>query len=376
VGDTTISWTDKTWNPIRGCSRVSPGCVNCYAERVANRFSDLGQPYEGLVNQHGRWNGVVRMVPEHLGDPLTWRAPKRVFVNSMSDLFHESLSNEQIAAVFGVMAAAPQHTFQVLTKRAERMREWVRWARGEFTMQQRGIVAAPNTTRALLDAALEFLGAAWKPRLDTAWRSHACEADAWPLPNVWLGVSVENQEAAEERIPHLIACAAAVRFLSCEPLLGPVDLGLPRTWLVGATARKILRDHGADESKTPQHLKPGPSLDWLIAGCESGHGARPCDVKWLRSLRDQCARAGVAFWLKQAAIDGERCDECGKVIRYRVFAPSNADASCDCTIEGAEPCEPVGVMEGGGSKSKRAGVIELPYLDGVQHAAFPEVSRG
>ena len=139
-GEHGIAWTDVTWNPVRGCSRVSEGCRNCYAERMATRFSGPGQPYEGLVTvpaggRHGesgrartgirgKWNGVVRLIPERLADPLHWRRPRKVFVNSMSDLFHESLSNEQIAAVFGVMAAAPQHTFQVLTKRANRMLAW------------------------------------------------------------------------------------------------------------------------------------------------------------------------------------------------------------------------------------------------------------
>ena len=198
--DSKIEWTDATWNPIRGCSRVSEGCRHCYAERVAARFSGPGQPYEGLVRisntLDGRkptgWNGTVRMVAEHLADPLRWKKPRRIFVNSMSDLFHERLTNEQIAAVFGVMAAAGSHTFQVLTKRAARMREWFAWA-GDH-----GASGARSACRA--SAAL-YLGALPEPP----------GADTWPLPNVWLGVSAENQAAADERIPDLLATPAAVR---------------------------------------------------------------------------------------------------------------------------------------------------------------------
>jgi len=202
---TGISWTDATWNPVRGCSRVSEGCRNCYAERVAARFSGPGQPYEDLADRErkgSKWTGVVRLIPAHLADPLRWRRPRRIFVNSMSDLFHESLTNEEIAAVFGVMAAAPQHTFQVLTKRARRMREWFEW------------IGTAN---------LDWLRTYAQRALDpTFTKRYVDRGTTWPLPNVWIGVSVENQEAADERIPDLVRTPAAVRFLSCEPLLGPV----------------------------------------------------------------------------------------------------------------------------------------------------------
>ncbi len=131
---TKIEWTDATWNPVRGCSRVSPGCQHCYAERMARRSDRPGGAYEGLTvlaHDGPRWNGKVRLVPEKLDEPLRWRKPRMVFVNSMSDLFHEDIPNEFIAAVFGVMAASPQHTFQVLTKRAERMRDWFQWVKQE-----------------------------------------------------------------------------------------------------------------------------------------------------------------------------------------------------------------------------------------------------
>ncbi len=271
------------------------------------------------------------MVPKHLADPLRWKKPRRIFVNSMSDLFHEKLSNEQIAAVFGVMAAAPQHTFQVLTKRAKRMREWFAWMN-----EQVEIDGDPWTT--LMRETTSLIG------VDTAWAKYLDENDhvedacfePWPLPHVWLGASVENQEAADERIPELLATPAEMRFLSCEPLLGSVDL------------TRIGEFRGESLSALEEvvgHVER-PRIDWIIAGCESGPGARACEVNWLRELRDQCANAGVAYFLKQAEL-----------------VPAVGGPL---------------VTLGKGAKQKGRGprevIIELPYLDGVQHAAFPEVS--
>jgi protein gp37 len=318
-----IAWCDQTWNPIRGCSRVSAGCVNCYAERVAARFSDEGQPYHGLADRTrsgSKWTGEVRMVEEHLADPLRWKKPRRIFVNSMSDLFHEKLTNEQIAAVFGVMAASPQHTFQVLTKRAKRMREWFGWMHSDpLVKMNMGVSAYMTVPRAV------------------AYREPHDQAQKWPLPNVWLGVSVENQAAADERIPELLATPATVRFLSCEPLIGAVDLTEISEWR-GEPLSALEECVG--------HIER-PRIDWVIAGCESGPGARPCEVAWLRDLRDQCASSGVAYFLKQATgTPGELAEGC--VVTWVVGADT-------------------------GSKQKSGGVIELPYLDGVQHIAFPEV---
>lgn len=241
---TGIEWTDETWNPIRGCSRVSEGCRHCYAERMAGRFSGPGQPYEGLAKRVGgeaRWTGKVRFDPKRLEDPLRWRKPRRVFVNSMSDLFHESLPDEVIADIFMVMALARRHTFQVLTKRPERMRQWF----------------AGNVS-----AAGRLIGYVRPRRGD--WT--AVEGPTWPLPNVWLGVSVEGA-GHEDRIAHLLAVPAAVRFVSAEPLLGPV--------------------------KVPN------GLDWVIAGGESGPNCRPMDLDWVRQLRDQCVQSRIPFFLKQ-----------------------------------------------------------------------------
>jgi protein gp37 len=328
MGDRTkISWTDTTWNPVRGCSRVSEGCRHCYAERVAVRFSGKGRAYEGLVRigKQSRgigargpmrrvpigWNGVVRLVPERLADPLKWKRPRRIFVNSMSDLFHEALDTAVIDQVLAVMLLAPHHTFQVLTKRADRMHAYL----SDPALYQRVLRAADEIRRD-------------RPQLSQIAISNPATV---PPPWIWWGVSVENQAAADERIPELLATPAAVRFLSCEPLLGPLALD-------GSTGgHDFLGDHtDRDED----------GLDWIISGCESGPDARWCDNDWLRSLRDQCASAGVAFFLKQASAHN-----------HHSITPNGE----------------LGVRCGDGSKRKAGGVIELPYLDGVMHAAFPEL---
>ncbi|MCA1811426.1 MAG: phage Gp37/Gp68 family protein [Halobacteriales archaeon] len=283
---TSIEWTDATWNPLRGCTAVSEGCRNCYAAGQAARFSGPGLPYEGLAKftpQGPRWTGEVRLVPEHLEDPLRWRKPRRVFVNSMSDLFHPAVSNEFISCVFAVMAAAPQHTFQVLTKRPERMAAWFEWAAQHPHREGPGI---GGPLAALGEAICNFEGNLPAPFHEET--DLSCLKVAWPLPNVWLGTSVEDQAAAEARIPHLLASPAVVRFLSCEPMLGPVDLrsatafGMAdpeTTWAAAARARR--------------------RVDWVIVGGESGRGARPMDLAWARSLRDQAQGAGAAFFFKQ-----------------------------------------------------------------------------
>ncbi len=296
--ESSIQWTDATWNPVRGCTVVSPGCANCYAMGVAARFSGDGQPYEGLARfstqrRLPQWTGVARLVPEHLADPLRWRRPRRIFVNSMSDLFHESLTNEEIAAVFGIMAAAPQHVFQVLTKRAKRMREWFEWV----SKRETGLFTERWSPRFFCFAsAAEAVGG----RSD-GWRIGTTGLGPWPLPNVWLGVSAEDQERADERIPDLLATPAAVRFVSAEPLLGPIDFEQLRGGELldaeGADFVNALRgstywangDHGANVN----------GLDWVIVGGESGPRARPFDLDWARSIVDQCVAAGVPVFVKQ-----------------------------------------------------------------------------
>lgn len=353
---TGISWTDATWNPIRDCSRVSEGCRHYYAELMAARFSGPGQPYEGLAEMHGSSvgrTGVVRFVPERLADPLRWRKPRRIFVNSMPDLFHESLTNERIATIFGVMAACPQHTFQVLTKRAKRMREWFDWL-DKYTESAAEELSAKCTV-SFRDAQelsrLDYvIGRALK-RIDgrAAERMRHIAADYeldWPLANMHLGVSVEDQEAADERIPELLTTPAAVRWISAEPLLGMIDIA-----------------QYFDPCSVPCGEEPWPELDWVVAGCESGPGARPCDADWLRSLRDQCAGSCVPFWLKQASevTSGIVAPACAPPEIINAVSPFDRTRFTDT------------VTAGPGSKRRSGGVIELPYLDGVQHKAQPRM---
>ena len=247
---TAIEWADRVWNPTVGCMKVSAGCENCYAIRSAYRASAMGwSAYDGLTRKLPdgslNWTGEVRRLPERLAAPFQWKKPARIFVDSMSDLFHDDVPDEFIEQVFGVMAQSPWHTYQVLTKRPARMVEVV-------TDLYERIWDDPD------------------------------KAPGSSLANVWLGVSVEDQRAADERIPLLLQTPAAVRFLSCEPLLGPVDL---ERWIRRITHR------------VPEGMNDG--VDWVIAGGESGPKVRQCDPDWARSLRDQCQSAGVAFFFKQ-----------------------------------------------------------------------------
>ena len=279
---TGIEWTDSTWNPFIGCSRVSEGCRHCYAERMAGRFSNnpkAATVYSGTtktVNGLQVWAGKINRAPEGtLLKPLSWKKPRRIFVNSMSDLFHENVPDEWIDRVFAVMALCQQHTFQVLTKRPERMLKYLREIQDDDKDMQR-----------LVNAAYE---------IDPTGIGQSTELWSWPLPNVWLGVSCENQATADERIPLLIKTPTAVRFISAEPLLGAVDLRVlqhRREFEVNA----LTGDHGVTR---PLAGRSELKLDWVIVGGESGPGARPMHPDWARSLRDQCTAAGVPFFFKQ-----------------------------------------------------------------------------
>lgn len=264
--NSSIEWTDTTWNPVTGCTKVSPGCAHCYAETFAERFRGVpGHPFEQGFD--------LKLWPERLTKPFTWKKPRKVFVNSMSDLFHEDVPSEFVDRVFAVMALTPQHTYQVLTKRPERMREWANDERRTTKVEQ---------------AMREF-----RPEPPPRHWYHAPVNHApWPLPNVWLGTSVENQHWADVRIPELLATPAAVRFLSCEPLLGPLDL---RPWLTRVpTSGDGWRLTGGTALAIADIV-----LDWVIVGGESGPGARPFDLAWARSLVSQCRAAGVAVFVKQ-----------------------------------------------------------------------------
>lgn len=249
---TGIEWTEATWNPLTGCTKVSPGCDHCYAESIAHRFDGTPAYPNGFA---------VTLRPERLDQPLRWRRPRRIFVNSMSDLFHDQVPDEYIAHVFAVMAAARRHTFQVLTKRHARMRSLL--ASVEFRALVEGhLLRYADPTRGGNIPTGPWDGPEW-----------------WPLWNVWLGVSTENQQWADIRIPALLDTPAAIRFISAEPLLGPIDLHTDPI-AVGAPFW-------------------GSQLDWVITGGESGPGAMPAHPDWFRSLRDQCQAAGVAYLHKQ-----------------------------------------------------------------------------
>ena len=245
--NSSIEWTDATWNPVRGCTKISPGCTHCYAQTFAERFRGVkGHPYEQGFD--------IRLVREKLAEPLRWRTPKMIFVNSMSDLFHDAVPDDYIAAVAEVMVTAKWHTYQVLTKRAERIEK-------------------------LLNSNLRF---------------------AAGQPHIWWGVSVEDKKYGVPRIEHLRRSPAAVRFLSVEPLLQ--DLG-------------VLNLEG---------------INWVIAGGESGPGARPMKKEWVTSIRDQCGKSGVAFFFKQwggvrkaetgRRLDGKTYDEFPQRFHNEVLA--------------------------------------------------------
>ncbi len=301
-----IEWTDATWNPITGCSVVSPGCTNCYAMKLAGGRLRHQPSRAGLTlaTKAGPvWNGQVRLNEAELLKPLSWRRPRKIFVCAHGDLFHESVPDAWIDRVFAVMALCPEHTFQVLTKRSARMRAYS---------------TNKDTVRRIIHEAF---------RQD-------CEAGAWmsadheiagepvlPLPNIWLGVSAEDQDRANERVRDLIATPAAVRFISAEPLLGPLDL---------CTAG--MKINGKLDLLSGERRFIG----WVIVGGESGPGARPMHPDWARQIRDDCGAAGVPFFFKQWGA-----------------------------------CKP---MEGGawirGGK-KAAGRL----LDGVEHNAMPAATR-
>lgn len=357
-----IEWTEQTWNPIVGCSLESPGCTNCYAIKLAGRLALMGTAahYEGTTQKTKAgfvWTGKINVAPDSiLLAPLKRRKPTTYFVNSMSDLFHPDVPDDVIDRVFAVMALCPQHKFQVLTKRSARMRTYL---------------TGPHCFR-IADRILEI------DRTSAAsLRAIAAINSMYPLPNVWLGVSVEDQVRANERIPDLLNTPAAVRFLSCEPLLGPVDLtrvfigegGLdcaadaPSEWKSIKTLRFIVNS-----------LIGAPSInwgkiDWVIVGGESGPGARPMHPDWARSIRDQCAAAGVPFHFKQwgewapGECIGEPLTRTETGAHFFNGAWSFEDFSPRIAAELHIDDEPVLWQCG----KKRAGRL----LDGVQHDGMP-----
>jgi protein gp37 len=311
-----IQWCDRSdWNPVRGCTRVSPGCGGpgphggCYAEGIAARFSDPGQPFHGFakrVNGEARWTGKVALIEDRLLEPIRWRNPARVFALSMSDLFHENLPMPDIIRVMAVIALCPHLTFQVLTKRSERMRDLMNATRmGALVWEAADRIACDMyLTEGHPSAPYLMGGAANAP---------------WPLPNLWLGVSCEDQARADERIPDLLATPAAVRFISAEPLLGPIDLTwiaepddardgvidalLGCNWIDGqgrGVAYRPSRAGHQDRQMTREVVTVnGSKLDWVIIGGESGPRARDFHLSWAKSLIEQCQAANVPAFMKQ-----------------------------------------------------------------------------
>lgn len=302
---TGIEWCDATWNPIVGCSVVSPGCTNCYAMKMAARIERMNfglhvrqapsveavppSVYDGLTRETKAgpvWTGEVRLARENvLTQPLRWKGTRAIFVNSMGDLFHENVPDAWIDRVFAVMALAPQHTFIVLTKRARRMRHWFDDERsipvGNLCSEMRaaGFGAPPNGVGPL---------------------GHLQPGDHWwPLSNVVLGVSAERQQEADERIPDLLATPAAKRVVSAEPLLGQIDF-LGDNMEGPLTNGEPTAEQIANDTTGWRVIRYGVSrLDGIIVGGESGPGARPMHPDWARAIRDQCAAAGVPFFFKQ-----------------------------------------------------------------------------
>ncbi|WP_017182238.1 phage Gp37/Gp68 family protein [Sphingobium xenophagum] len=261
MAETKIEWTERTWNPIVGCSLESPGCKHCYAMKMAGRLEAMGLPaYQGTTQKTAKgfvWTGKIGVNDHAMLEPLRRKTPTTWFVNSMSDLFHPDVPDEIIDQIFAVAMLCSRHTFQMLTKRSERMRHWMQ--RLEAAVIAWFVRGDPEL---LNDSFPHCAGSI----------AHPAGPRDWPLPNIWLGVSIEDQKRADERLPDLLATPAAVRWLSCEPLL-----------------EEVLFD--------PCDLA---RVDWVVVGGESGPGARPMHPEWARSLRDQCAiAAGVPFFFKQ-----------------------------------------------------------------------------
>jgi protein gp37 len=322
-----IEWTDATWPVVKGCDYVSPGCANCYAAGLIHRHSKhpnpkISLPLAGLTTERGRWTGKVYLNEPHLEDPLKWQKGRMIFVPSHGDLFHADVPDEFIDRVFAVMASASQHTFQVLTKRVERMAAYMRRVSEHgAAAKDRYVTELRNYHMERLEGYQEGFTLPSSPTAELRFiYDSACRQEAsfqrnpkplghgfsggefhwrkWPLSNVWLGTSVENQATADERIPHLLKVPAAVRFLSVEPLLGPVDLS---KWLACNCPGDYPRADGGPHNRwCPMALDAYvPRIAWVIVGGESGPNARPCRIEWIRSIVKQCKAAGVPCFVKQ-----------------------------------------------------------------------------
>jgi protein gp37 len=350
---TPIEWTDATWNIVTGCSLVSPGCTNCYAMKLAGTRLRDHPSRQGLTADSKAgpvWNGQVRFNAQWLDQPLRWTKPRKIFVCAHGDLFHEGVEMHWLDQIFAVMALCPQHVFQILTKRPERMRAYLQ--------------GRPHS---------RWLDAIRRIQPPAEGQGVILSTTNGVLPNVWLGVSVEDQARADERIPVLLDTPAAVRWISAEPLLGPVDLQHIEVEAPGRTFRNALT--GAGLGRTDGPFVPladlESRLDWVVVGGESGPGARPMHPDWARALRDQCAGAEVPFLFKQWGdwTPGENAQSTiGRTVEtadwfndqwhFESLTPASAEGM---HIDDEPTCYRAG--------KKAAG----RRLDGVLHDAYPEV---
>lgn len=384
----SIEWTDATWNPITGCSIVSPGCTNCYAMRLAGTRLKHIDSRKGLTRDTKAgpvWTGEVRLNEQWLDQPLKWKQPRRIFVCAHGDLFAENVPDEWIDKVFAVMAMAPQHTFQVLTKRAKRMREYVNGMRSSVPFLGR-----MPLERIHLEASGHMEGdGGFMDTLKHRGNVYSLYCSVpWPLPNVWLGVSAERQQEADERVPELLATPAAIRFLSAEPLLGRLNLesSLGGTrWIGGqrgcdgrhqhlGRAGEIIHDilHEGDPRRLHHHHddRCQGGLDWVIAGGENG--PRPMHPDWARDLSRQCFINNVAFFFKQWGsfkpvydrdIDDPDWRRCGVIARE---TPNGQWLN----LAGGQGFHGERVVRMDHVGKKAAGRL----LDGVEHSGFPKVA--
>ncbi len=272
---TKINWSEFSWNPIVGCSHVSAGCDNCYAEKMAYRLACMDMPFYDMVQEEGQWNGRTEFVKSALDKPLHWKKPRKIFVGSMGDLFHKSVPFGWIDRVWDIMHLADWHTYQILTKRPKVLYEYCE-------EKQRG---------------------------------------TWPK-NIWLGVTAENQAMADKRIPILLQIPAAKRFVSIEPMLGEVNLEETSIGQSIGPCDQCGKMKGSSECGCCMGI---PSLDWVIVGCESGPKRRECKIKWVRSIVEQCKEAGVKIFVKQLEVGGKvtsDMEQFPKTLQVRQF-PKN-----------------------------------------------------
>lgn len=277
MGDKTkIEWCDSTWNPVTGCSPISEGCANCYASRMAARFPAAhGAPFSQIV-----------LHPERLDQPLRWKKPRRIFVCSMGDLFHDGVEFEDVATVFGIMAGAPQHTFMILTKRPGRMREFFEW------IADRGGAGCVANNYPAEDLPFAILAGLRSQAMKSVGCSVGIGVYGWPLPNVWLGVTAENQEQADKRTPILLQTPAAKRFVSIEPMIGQV---LSHNFLTRVNWR--FRET-VDGRVFREAMSVSRGIDWIIVGGETGPRARLLNREWVSIVCSQCRAFGVPFFFK------------------------------------------------------------------------------